>query len=410
MTPRFFYAATAVALMALACGAGEPQQAGSTLTTSSAAPPPRQLPGTSTGVALGEVTADADLELFRGAAADAPTPNQSYLVKQQEKLLAACMASMIHELGNSAWWVPGVWSNPGAVIHTPRDWRVTNQTFHYRSGITGDSGSYASVTFSNARWDPQHSAVSYGEKRVAQNVEINNDAKTKVIQNDSDTDVEVRYEEKEELTNRFATNITHGMTLDLDASSTTTVSGEYLGVKAQEAVTLKFGISTTDTESREQSEEGTSEQALEIVFSADAGHYYLVTISKEHRVTYQAFSIHGVMDFDIDIHMQQRGGRLASYYPGDHVALEGLAGLSQFVYGYDTNHPSMQGFYARSFSRTKNGIGCALDPGRRTLTVSGTNQASLESNADYRVESLGTSLPDHLQHLPVEHAGDYAGS
>ena len=335
-----------------------------------------------------------------------PTPNQSYLVKQQEKVIAGCMASMIHELGNSAWWVPGVWSRPNAVIHTPSDWRINDQVFHYRSGVRGDSGSYSSVTFTNPRWDPEHSSVSYGATRVAQNVEVNNNSKTKLIQNDSDTDVEVRYEEKEELTNRFATIIEHGVKLDLDATSTTEVSGTYLGVKAEEDLTLKFGISTTDTETRQQSEEGTTEQALEIVFTAGSGQYYLVTISKEHKTTYEDFSIHGVMDFDITLDMSQRGGRLSSHYPGDRVTLEGLDGFEQFVYGYDTNFPSMQGFYEASYARTKNGVGCVLDPSHRTITVSGTNQANLESNADYRVESLGQSLPPHLAHLPVEDAAD----
>ena len=47
-----------------------------------------------------------------------------------------------------------------------------------------------------------------------------------------------------------------------------------------------------------------------------------------------------------------------------------------------------------------------LQESRRHIRVSGTNQAQLESNADYRVEKLGTTLPDSLKHLPVEHAGD----
>ena len=346
-----------------------------------------------------------DLETLR-LPGGLPTPNQSYLVKRQEEVIAGCMASMIHELGNSAWWVPGVWSRPDAVIHTPSDWRINHQIFHYRSGVRFDSGSYASVTFTNPRWDPEHSAVVYGATRVAQNVEINNNSKTKLIQNDSDTDVEVRYEEKEELTDRFATIVEHGVKLDLDATSTTEISGTYLGVKAEEDLTLKFGISTTDTETRQQSEEGTTEQALEIVFTAGSGQYYLVTISKEHKTTYQDFAIHGVMDFDVTLDMDQRGGRLSAHYPGNHVTLTGLDGFEQFVYGYDTNFPSMQGFYAASYARTKNGVGCVIDPSHRTITVSGTNQANLESNADYRVESLGTSLPPHLADLPVEDASE----
>ena len=64
----------------------------------------------------------------------------------------------------------------------------------------------------------------------------------------------------------------------------------------------------------------------------------------------------------------------------------------------------MQGFWDAAYTRTKDGINCVLDPDRRRVQVSGTNQANLESNADYTVESLGQSVPDHLAHLPVEDA------
>ena len=196
--------------------------------------------------------------------------------------------------------------------------------------------------------------------------------------------------------------------MNMSVSSETTVSGSYLGVSAEEKVTAEFGIETSSEESQEKSQEGTTEQAVDVAFDAAVDHYYLVTITKEHAVSYQPFTIDGIMDYDIEIQMPgNEGGRLGSHYPGNTVTTTGgIAGFLQFVYGFDTNYPSMQGFYDASYSRTKNGIACVADNARRRIQVSGVNQASLESNVDYHVEGLGESIPDHLKHLPVEDAGD----
>ena len=115
-------------------------------------------------------------------------------------------------------------------------------------------------------------------------------------------------------------------------------------------------------------------------------------------------------DFDVEIGWgSEGGGRQRARRPSNTVHLQGVAGLEQFVRGYDTNYPSMAGFWDAAYTRTKNGINCVLDPDRRRIQVAGTNQASLESNADYQVESLGHSVPPNLRHLPVEDAGDVGG-
>ena len=113
------------------------------------------------------------------------------------------------------------------------------------------------------------------------------------------------------------------------------------------------------------------------------------------------------MDFDITITMPGNdGGRLGKHFPGKRVQVQGLQGYEQFVRGFDTNYPKMQGFYGAAQSRTKNCIAYVLNPDNRRVQVSGTNQASLESNADYHVEGLGTDIPDHLKDLPVVDAND----
>ena len=341
-----------------------------------------------------------------------PTPNQSYLAKQMQTTMAACASSLIHDLANTSAWVPGVWHTPFDVLYHTGGWRIDHQKFAYRRAPGSDHHSLATITFSNARWDPDRSNISYGEKRIAQDVEVSNDAKTKVIRNDSDTLIQVSYEEAEELTNSFSTSVTHGITLDMTATSETSVSGSYAGVSAEEKLTLEFGVSTTEEESQEKSEEGTTSESLSIEFDAEPRQYYLVTITKEHATTYQSFQINGVMDFDMEIYFvsSNHNAHEGRHYPGDHVKVQGIEGFRQFVYGFDTDYPAMVGYYPdRAYSRIKNGVNCILDPARRRVQVSGTNQASLESNADYRVESLGNSLPPDLEHLPVEDANDLDG-
>ena len=132
-----------------------------------------------------------------------------------------------------------------------------------------------------------------------------------------------------------------------------------------------------------------------------------MTITKEHATTYQPFSIDGVMDFDITMQMPGNdGARLGRHFPGRRVAVQGLQGYEQFVRGFDTSYPQMQGFYGAANSRTKTCINYVLNPEHRRVQVSGVDQTSLESNADYHVEGLGDTIPPHLDHLPVVDAND----
>ena len=346
------------------------------------------------------------LEQDRSAPGSAPTPNQSYLVKQQQVIVASCMASMIKELSNTTDWAPNIWDHPTTVVSSTAAWRVTDQSIWLFPRSSG--APYPRIHFTNARWDPNSSTVVYGAKKVAEDVNVNSDGKTKLIRNDTAGTISVKYSESEAVTNSFSSSITHGLTMNMSVSSETTVSGTYTGVSAEEKVTAEFGVETTSEESQEKAQEGTSEASVDIEFDAEPGQYYLITITKEHVTTYQPFTIDGIMDFDIEIQMPgNEGGRLGHHYPGNTVTTTGgVAGFLQFVYGFDTSYPSMQGFYDESYGRTKNGIRCVASADNRRIQVSGVNQASLESNVDYHVEGLGNTIPDHLTHLPVEDAGD----
>ena len=333
------------------------------------------------------------------------TPNQSYLAKQMQIKLAACFAAIIAEVSGSAPYVASAWNKPSQVLAGTGGWRKDNQQFRFWGGRG------AVVTFSNARWDPNECNIIRGPKRLAENVEVNVDEQDKIIK--AGTDIHVAYEESVGLTNSFSSAVTKGMTLDMTASLTseTTVSGEYAGVSAEEKVTASFGVEAgkSEEEEKDKSEEGTKETSVSIDFDAEAGNNYLVSISKEHKTTYQDYHIDGVMDFDIEVQFGRNGhARLHSCYPNDAVKLVGFDGLVQYLHGYDTNHPEMAGFLDKCYSRTTNAIRSLLQPEMRTLVVEGTNEAGLESNADYGVEKLGKSIPKSLAGLPVVDAGDVA--
>ena len=334
-----------------------------------------------------------------------PTPNQSFLVKQMQTTMAACLSSLVHDLAGTAEWVPGVWDDPWSVLYHSDGWRVDNQKFAFRRSHGEGHHSLATVEFKSARWDPNRSKIVYGETKVAQDVEVSNDAKTKLIQNASDAVVSVHYDETESLTNSFSSTVTKGLTLDLSASSTTTIGGSYAGVSAEEALTVSMGVETSTEETKEQSEEGTKAASISVEFDAAPRENYLVTITKENATSYQPFTIDGIMDFGIDLYLVTNdSGR--RHYPGSTVKLESVDEFEQFVYGLDTEYPELAGYWDTAVSRVKNGVNCVLDSSRRRIQIAGTNQASLDSNAGYRVQSLGNSIPDHLKHLPVEDAND----
>ena len=243
------------------------------------------------------------LESMRlSAPADAPTPNESYLAKQMQEHLARCLSPMVWELSS------GAPDGTGDVVHTPSDWRTNHQTFRWRGTVRGQPYTGAYITFTNARYDPEHSDLNYGPARLAQDVNEPSPGKTKLIKNDSDAPVEVTYTEGESLTNSDTMTVTHGLEMDLSVDSTQTISGGYAGVDASVSMQEHFGVAKTQEESREQAREGTHEASIDIDFTAAPGEYYLVTISKEHAVTYQDFRIDGVMDFDIEIGFGHEGG------------------------------------------------------------------------------------------------------
>ena len=344
------------------------------------------------------------------------TPNQSFLAKQMQWRMAVALASIIWDLGSNVKRIWGAWNHGDRlndVTWWPAAWRKTKQVFSFRPG-SGGGGGECHVEFSNARFDPERGDIWYGDKKIAENVLVDDDAKTKIIRNDSDSTIHVAYEEEVGLTNSYSAGVTKGVTLDMteSMSSETTaevkVSGEYMGVSAEAGLSETFGISKEQSrseskeENEERSREGSRTEKIAIEFDAEPRKHYLVTISKEHATSYQPFSIRGVMDFDMQIRMPQHSSQQhGSHHPADDVRVVGMDGFIQFMEGFDTDYPAMQGFIAKAYSGTKAAYEWLKDAANRYIEVEGTKEASEESNATYQVESLGGSVPDALANLPV---------
>ena len=350
------------------------------------------------------------------------TPNQSFLCKNMEFRIAAALSLLLQDLGCNA--TQRDWSsyrhNPGTSCFYPSAWRKSNQYFDVRPSGTRKA-STVRVTFRNARWDSEQSDMHYGPQTIDHKVNEANAAKTKIIKNGTDGELHVSYEEAEELTNSFSSSVTKGVTLDMnttkDASvdAGTTISGEYAGVTAEVSLAAHLGISQSRSESksseigREKAEEGTKSESIAIEFDAEARSNYLVSITYENEQTRQPFDIDGVMDFDISLHPQDRywqNTHNRGFRPHGDIHLTGIAGLIQFVSGYDTDYPSMQGYWDRAPAQVKNAMDWIEDSKNRRIQVSGISQASLDSNASYEVKLLGAAIPPELAHLPVKDAQD----
>ena len=135
---------------------------------------------------------------------------------------------------------------------------------------------------------------------------------------------------------------------------------------------------------------------------------YLLTILKEQGNFYQDFDIDAVQDFDVHMNLnnktwrERRNGRHVN--TPNIVLTGGVEGLLQFVHGFDVTHPHMQGYFAKAPARVRSALDWIADPINRRIQVSGRRQGTLEKNADFHVELLGTGVPDPLAHLQVHDA------
>ena len=90
------------------------------------------------------------------------TPNESYLLKQNQRKIAASFAGFLHDIRNAVGFVTPAADNPDASLTPSGGWRINNQQFVFLPGDT-----YAAqIIFDNVRWDSERSDIDYGPKHI----------------------------------------------------------------------------------------------------------------------------------------------------------------------------------------------------------------------------------------------------
>ena len=340
------------------------------------------------------------------------TPNQSYLLKQMQRSVAACLGTIMNDLGCNITGrgLHDPWKNPEATIYSPSGWRIGEQSFAFRRHHA-TTVPLSGLLFSRARWDGQRSKLDYGVKTIDKNINKIHDSKSKIIKNETNSPFQVEYEETVGLTNSFSSHVVKGVVLDVTedakASVSATVGAEAYGIKAEATVAAEFGVSESKQESSEEGkeagEEGTHSETVKIAFEAAPQTFYLVEILSENVDTSQPYNINGVMDWDTELHFKDvpHGSRVSGT-----VKLVSADGIDQWLKGYDTDYPEMQGYWDEASADAKAAAAWLLNPTNRYVQVSEISHESLDSNATFDVEELGDNVPDQLSHLPIVNARD----
>ena len=337
-------------------------------------------------------------------------PNESFFIKDIHAMAAACVAVFMHDTGAAVEWYAGAWEDTIIKETVAQNlWRIDSQNMYLlpKGYDRHDGRKSEGVYFSKPFYDPALSKITYGKDRKVDDAEETNDAQTRVFDNTKGVEyVKISFEESVTLENSVEHNISQGMSMDV--TSETTVSGSYGGVSAEEKLSIAFGVhfdeSTTDAESKAQT------QTLDIEFDVPPGKVLMMEIKKEQARIQTPFDVDGVLDFSISPKYYYWGGGRNSKYLGGKKSFNfsTLEEFQQFLLGYDTGEPSMQGYWAHAaVSRVKNAINHLLNPDNRRVQCSGIKDRILQENADYDVTDItGQPVPEGVKVIHVDQGPD----
>ena len=348
--------------------------------------------------------------------------NESFLIKGISAKAASCVLPFILDTGGRSGTgnlaIP-LESNPPSLNWGPDEWRKHLLTQYWRAE-TGhwpygpnmfsmfdrhDHRHNEGVSFSDYRYDPELSKIDYGTPILVQNVEDKDTGKTKLFTNKTKEEIHVAYSESETLAN----SVEHSMSnsTHMDVTSETTVSGSYAGVEAEQKLSTSFGVSFDESETENESQEQTEEVAIDFVIKP--GEFVLVEVKKEHERTHTAFTVDGVLDFNMLIKWNhwRRHWWKNHFQPKETISIANLHDFGQFMNGYDTNNPEMIGYLnASATAVVHTALRKLLDPENRRVQCSGIKERVYENNVDYDISDLGGKIPDSLADLPVIDAND----
>ena len=136
----------------------------------------------------------------------APT-NESYEIKRVQRVVAACISPLMHQLGGQVGYYLKPWEPKVMAAHFNADrWRKDNQVVDFRyDHHDGRHSEY--VLFSDAFYSPD-SDFTEGTPQILENVNLKVDGKSKIFDNSRGGDpIHIAYEEAVELENSVSTSL-----------------------------------------------------------------------------------------------------------------------------------------------------------------------------------------------------------
>ena len=152
----------------------------------------------------------------------APT-NESYEIKRVQRVVAACISPLMHQLGGQVGYYLKPWEPKVMADHFNADrWRKDNQVVDFRyDHHDGRHSEY--VLFSDAFYSPD-SDFTEGTPQILENVNLKVDGKSKIFDNSRGGDpIHIAYEEEVDLENSVSTSLKNAFTFDTTATTETTV-------------------------------------------------------------------------------------------------------------------------------------------------------------------------------------------
>ena len=236
--------------------------------------------------------------------------NESYVIKQRQFLMAACIAAFGHELcGERVGYLAGAWDPSVAKrLVDPSHWRVDDPVmFWHFDGHDKRKSEYVRFPkpfYSDGDFD-------YGDLELIDDITENDDEQSYILDNSkSQVESTCAYERSVSLENSVEHTVDKGMSFDM--TSETTVKGSYAGIEAEQKIGLSYGLSFDDSVTKAESS-GESE-TISQTFPVPAGAILQLQISFERQRTKQPYKVDGIVDSGIDLKLghwwaQGRGRR-----------------------------------------------------------------------------------------------------
>ena len=335
-------------------------------------------------------------------------PNESYIIKQRNIIMAACLSGVCHQLG--AWyagWKPAAWHPDVArsLVHSD-EWRGNNPILYFHHNHHDHKHSEW-IKFSHPFYEDGE--FNYGDPELIDDITENDDEKSYVLDNSqSDSEITVAYDQKVSLDNGVTHTVDKGM--HFDVTSKTSIKGSYAGVTVEQEIGLAFGENFDD--SLTKAESAGEEEAIAETFLVPSGSVLQLQVTKERARTKQEYDADGILNSEVNIyldhHWNKAGKAISCRADGENGwGFKDLSEVEQWLHGYNTNHPKMEHYWSKyADERIHNQITRLLSKDTRRVITSGTKLRVCEKNIKLKLIQL--EHPTQAAHLPVVDLSDEA--